>query len=114
MKKIIYTPDASDKLRTINRGILLEYGSKKAKEIVGGITSTIRRLEDNEQMGSSVARMFGIETDYRYIYTLKNYVFYRIERECIKIINIYNEKEDFMRLLFGIETVTDEDVDEYS
>lgn len=49
MKKIKYTPDAADKLRAINTAILLQYGSKKAKEIVGSITGAIRGLTDNEQ-----------------------------------------------------------------
>ena len=57
MKQIKYTPDAADKLRAINRAILLKYGNKKAKEIVGKITKAIHGLVDNEQKGSSVERM---------------------------------------------------------
>lgn len=104
MKKIKYTPDAADKLRTINRAIILQYGSKKAKEVVGSITDAIRGLVDNEQKGPSVERMFGVASDYRYMFVSRNYVFYSIENDCIRIINIYNEKEDFMWLLFGVDT----------
>lgn len=108
MKKIIYTPDATDKLRSINRDILLKYGSKKAKEIVGKITKTIRMLAYNENMGQSVEGMYGISTGYRYIYVQKNYVFYDIEKDYIRVINIYNEKENVMWLLFGIDTEPEE------
>lgn len=111
MKKIKYTPDAADKLRAINRAILLQYGSKKAKEIVGRITGAINVLLDNEQKGPSVEEIFGIPSDYRYLYVSRNYVFYSIESESIKIINIYNEKEDFMWLLFGIDTTPQETLD---
>lgn len=111
MKKIKYTPDAADKLRDINKAILLKYGSKKAKEIVGSITNAVRGLIDNEQKGPSVERMFGVDSDYRYIYVARNYVFYSIESDCIKIINIYNEKEDFMWLLFGVDTTPQETID---
>lgn len=111
MKKIKYTPDAADKLRVMNRAILLQYGSKKAKEIVGSITNAIRGLVDNEQKGPSVESMFGMASDYRYIVVSRNYVFYSVESDCIRIINIYNEKEDFMWLLFGIETTSQETID---
>ena len=37
LKKIKYTPDAADKLRDMKSTITTQYGSKKAKEIVGEI-----------------------------------------------------------------------------
>lgn len=111
MKKIKYTPDAADKLRAINRAILLQYGSKKAKEIVGNITGAIRGIAYNEQKGPSVERMFGVDSDYRYIFVSNNYVFYSIESDCIRIINMYNEKEDFMWQLFGVDTTPQETID---
>lgn len=76
--------------------------------MVGKITNCIRGLADNEQKGPSVESMFGVPSDYRYIYVSKNYVFYNIESDCIRIINIYNEKEDFMWLLFGVDTTPQE------
>lgn len=50
-------------------------------------------------------------SDYRYLFVSKNYVFYSIESDCIRIINIYNEKEDFMWLLFGVDTTPQETKD---
>ena len=110
MKKIKYTPDAADKLRAINSAISAQYGKEKAKEIVSEIIKAIRGLVDNEKKGPSVEAMFDIPTNYRYLYVSRNYVFYDLEDECIRIINIYNEKEDFMWLLFGVETITEETV----
>ena len=107
MKRIEYSPDAADKLRTINRAVLIEYGSSKAKEIIGKITKAIRGLCEFEEKGASVEGMFGIRTDYRYIYVMRNYVFYEIQSESIRIINIYNEREDFIWLLFGLEDPQD-------
>lgn len=111
MKKIKYTPDAADKLRAINSTVSSQYGSKKAKEVVGKITNAIRGLVDNERKGPSVDKMFGVFSDYRYIFVSSNYVFYSIESDCIRIINIYNEKEDFMWLLFGVDTTPQETLD---
>lgn len=111
MKRVKYTPDAADKLRAIKSAITAQYGSKKAKEIVGEITRSIRGLETNEKKGPSVEAMFGVPSDYRYLFVWKNYVFYDIESDAIRIINIYNEKEDFMWLLFGLDTTPKETID---
>lgn len=111
MKPIKYTPDAADTLRSINRTIRREYDSKTAKKVVGKITSAIRGLSEYENKGLSVERMFGIDTDYRYIFVSRNYVFYKVEDSCIRIINIYNEKEDFMWHLFGIGTTPQDTLD---
>ena len=43
-----------------------------------------------------------IETDYKCLYTQKNYAFYRIEDEKIQIVRILSEKRDFMYILLGI------------
>ena len=61
MKKIIYTPDAADKLRNIKNVIHSQYGSKMAKSIVGNITKAIHGIADNESIGPSVEKIFGVE-----------------------------------------------------
>ena len=111
LKQIKYTPDAADKLRDINRSILLQYGEGTAKTVIGSITSAIRGLADYEQRGPSVEKIFGVPSEYRYLLVARNYIFYRIESDCIRIINIYNEKENFMWLLFGGDTTSQETID---
>jgi len=78
---------------------------------VKNITDTIRGLSEYEEKGPEVSKIFGVSTDYRYIVISRNYIFYRIEDQYIKIINIYNEKEDFMWHLFGIDTTPQETID---
>lgn len=43
--------------------------------------------------------------------TYHNYVFYCIKDESIDVIDIYNEKEDFLWKLFGIKTMIQETLD---
>ena len=104
MKKIKYSPDAADKLRELKKTITQQYGAEKAKSILKSITDAIRGLGENEKKGPEVSRMFGVGTDYRYLFVSKNYMFYRIEEDCIRIVNLYHEREDFMWQLFGIDT----------
>lgn len=111
MKEIKYTPDAADKLRKIKSIITQEYGENTAKKIVKMITDAIKGLVLYEKKGKAVSEIFDIVTDYRCLFVSKNYIFYRIEDEYIKIINLYNEKEDFMWQLFGIDTTPQETID---
>ena len=41
----------------------------------------------------------------------RNNGFYRIDDDCIRVINLYNEKEDFMWKLFRIDTTPQETID---
>ena len=72
------------------------------------ITKRIRDLAENEYIGESVEALFGIPTDYRVLFVAKNYIFYRITDCEILIINVYNEREDFIFKLFGISSIDDD------
>ena len=111
MKKIKYTPDAADKLRELKKTISQTYGEESAKRIVGTIMNAIRGLCEYEEKGPLVSKKFDVVTDYRYLFVSQNYVFYRIEGDYIRIINLYHEKEDFMWQLFGIDTTPQETID---
>ena len=111
MKHIKYTPDAADRLRTIKKEVTMQYGAKKATGVIKRITKSVDDLLFNEKKGPSVEAMFHVETDYRYLVVAPNYIFYKIEDTCIKVINIYHEKEDFMWQLFGIDTTPAETID---
>ena len=106
MKKIKYTPDAADKLRALKKTVTQEYGAATAKRIIKSITDAIRGLCEFEKKGPEVSKIFNVDTDYRYLFVSKNYVFYRIEEKCIRIINIYHEREDFMMRLFSVDEIT--------
>ena len=49
----------------------------------------------------SLRGMYGVDTDYRYVYIAHNYVFFRVSEDSIQIINIFHEHEDYMLALFG-------------
>ena len=69
------------------------------------ITNRLHRLQEYEESGVSICNLYGIDTDYRYVFVAHNYVFYRITADSIRILNIYNEREDFMLDLFGVNSV---------
>lgn len=112
MKRLVYSPTARKKLIAIKRNIQAEHGNNAAERIIAKITKYLRNLEVFELQGVSVAEMFGIDTDYRYLYVEHNYAFYRIENGDVRVVDILNEREDFMQILFGIKT-TSQETEEY-
>lgn len=48
-----------------------------------------------------MSAMYDIECDYRYIYVSHNYIFYRVEKDAVIIVEMFDEREDFMHKLFG-------------
>lgn len=111
MKQLQYSPDALEKLHEIRQDITVRYGAEKAKSVIREMTKAFRDLQQFESKGPSVENLIGIPCDYRMLYVQHNYAFYRIEGDVVRITDIYNEREDFMWKLFGIQTITQESED---
>ena len=108
MSRINLTPEAINDLESIKEYLIQTFGEKKEKEILKKMFGDLRRLEKYPETNIKLFERFGIETDYKCLYTQKNYVFYRIEDEKIQIIRILSEKRDFMYILLGIPMSEDE------
>ncbi|MCM1026845.1 MAG: type II toxin-antitoxin system RelE/ParE family toxin [Clostridium sp.] len=111
MKKLKYSPDVREKLKQIRRDVTQKLGIDTANKVIREMTNSFRDLQQFENKGVSVENIVGISCDYRMLYIQHNYALYQIEADAVKIIDIYNEKEDFMRKLFGVKTTMKETED---
>lgn len=109
MPKVEYSPKALEDLQHINNYISDNWGEDVAKKIMKKITSDIRRLEDYPVLGTDLGKIIDVPTEYRYIFSEKNYVFYRLEFDKIRIVRVLNEQQDYMQQLFGISSASDKD-----
>ena len=109
--KLKYSPDASDKLRKLNKQITDSNGKQVATRIVSKIMGEIRGLQNNPEKGPSVEALLGIPTSYRFLYIEHNYAFYRIENDTVYVTDIYNEREDFMWEMFRVNLRTQDSID---
>ena len=109
MFKLDYAARAMDDLARMKDFITSRHGADVAQKSLRRITTSARRLERFPEEGPSLAGLINISTDYRYLYVRPNYLFYRIEGNCVKIVRVLNEKQDIYNILFGLSTVTDED-----
>ena len=63
---------------------------------------------DATNAAQSFGAMFGVDSDYEFIVVSHNYIFYYQDEDVIYIVNIYDDREDFMYKLFGIRTTSEE------
>lgn len=109
--KLKYSPDASEKLRDLKKQITGAYGNPTAVKVISKITSEIRSLQDTPCKGASVEALLGIPTPYRFLHVEQNYVFYRRENDTIFVVDVFNERENFLWKLFGISLRTQDSID---
>lgn len=112
MVKLEYSQIVRRKLKNLKTELTHSYGEDKSKIIINKIVKSIRQLELFPQSGTTVSAQYDVICNYRYIFVEHNYFFYRIQDEnTLIILEMFHEKEDFMRKLFGIVTTSQETID---
>lgn len=109
--KLKYSPDASDKLRELNRQMKENYGKTVATRVATKIMGEIRSLQELPEKGASMEAILGLPTPYRFLHVEQNYIFYRIEKDTVYVADIYNERENFLWRLFGVNLRTKDSMD---
>ena len=105
MYRVQYSPKSKEDLMRIKSYITSEFDENLAKEVIKKVMARIRNLEEFPLMGKPLSNLIDVPTDYLYLVTEKNYVFYRNEEKTVKVLRVLNERQDYMRTLFGIEEV---------
>lgn len=111
MKKVEYSLIVRQKLKDLRKELTERFGAEVSRKSVKQIMDAAKGLGVFETKGVSVSAMYDIECDYRYLYVGHNYLFYRIEPDQIIIVEMFDEREDFMWKLFGIDTTPQETYD---
>jgi len=111
LKKLVYSPDYKEKVKELKKYLDMQFGESVRKRVLKEITDRLHLLQQNEDSGVSVKAMFGVDTQYEVVFVSHQYVFYRVDADKIYIVNMYNEREDFMQKMFGIRTISRESED---
>lgn len=110
-KKIVYSEIALSKRKAIKKNIKDIYGKERADRFSAYISKMLAELKKFPDMGISMRAKYDLDCDYYMLFIEHNYFIYRITDEMILILEIFNEKEDFMRQMFGIVTTSQETID---
>lgn len=110
-RKIVYSGIALSKRKAIKKDIKERYGKERADKFSEHITKSIAELKKFPELGISLRDKYDLDCDYYMLFIEHNYVIYRILDELILVLEIFNEKEDFMFQLFGVVTTSQETLD---
>lgn len=109
--RLKYSQDVADKLRGIRSRLRSTYGEVISNRALSVLMKEIRSLQINPQKGPTVETILGVASPYRFIHVGPNIVFYRVQKDTVYIVELFHEKEDFLRKMFGISLRTQESID---
>lgn len=101
MYAIQFSPLAKEDLIKIKAYLVEEFDSVIASEKVTRLLKSIKKFESFPLMGRPLMNIIDIPTDYLYFVTERNYVFYRLEQQTVKIIRIIDTRQNYISILFG-------------
>lgn len=96
-----FSPLAIEDLIKIKAYLEEEFDSEIASEKVKRLLQSIKKFESFPLMGRPLMNIIDIPTDYLYFVTERNYVFYRLEQQTVKIIRIIDTRQNYISILFG-------------
>lgn len=100
---VYFSPEALTDLQQVKESVIEKFNDVElANQILRTIMKSTKNLQIFPGMGMEVRISASDSMGYRYLFVKKNYVFYRIEQDTIRIVRVLNEKQDYMRILYGI------------
>ena len=111
LRKLIYSEVALFKRKAIKRSIREKYGKEVADKVAKKMSKSLAKLKVFPELGTSIKDRYHLDCDYYMFFVEQNYFIYRITEDTIMILEVFNEKEDFVYHLFGIITTSQESID---
>ncbi len=95
------TPQAAEDLLEIKSYIENELQNPiAAQNTIKTIVETYEELSEDPDVGIPIDRYVSFPTDYKFVLANNYSIFYRIEKDIVKIIRIMYSRRDFVRILF--------------
>lgn len=110
-RKIIYSEIAVSKRKAIKRDIKEKYGQERADKFSANTSRALAKLKKFPESGISLRKTYQLDCDYYLLFIEHNYFVYRITNDAILILQVFNEREDFLYQMFGIATISQDTLD---
>lgn len=110
-RKIAYSDIALSKRKAIKKEIKEKYGKERADIFSKRVSQKIAELKQFPELGISMRGKYDLDCDYYMLFVEHNYSIYRITEDMVMVLEIFNEKEDFMFQLFGIVSTSQDTLD---
>ena len=106
--KIYYSPEAKRDLDDIWEYVEYELSNPTARKVIKRIMDDVDQLGMFPSLGAKLSSITDAETDYRYIVSENYMTFYRISQNDIYVDRILYGRRDYLRILFGEMTESEE------
>ena len=101
MFQVDVSPQAAEDLLEIKFYIENELQNPiAAHNTIETIVETYEELAEDPDVGIHVDRYVSFPTDYKFVLANNYSIFYRIEKDIVKVIRIMYSRRDFARILF--------------
>lgn len=110
-RKIIYSEIALAKRKAIKRDIKEKYGQERADTFSKNVSKALANLKKFPETGVSLRKIYQLDCDYYMLFIEHNYFVYRVTSNAILILQVFNEKEDFLYRMFGIVNISQDTLD---
>lgn len=111
MRKVVISQIVRRKMTNLRKRLLSQFGEDISKKTLSEITDAIANLGQFPEKGIDISKMYGIETAYYYLYFRHNYIIYRYDEKSVTVLQMFDEREDYMNTLFGISGRTQESIE---
>lgn len=114
MYEIIYSPVVQEKLADLKARLIELCGESLGNKRFADVIDSFEIRLTFSNTGIPVKTLYDVEAeyeDYYLMYSHKNYFLYHITENVVNVMEIYDEREDFARTLFGIDTTSQETLD---
>ncbi len=111
MNELVYSPIVKKKMLSLRDRLSEHFDPDMAKKVLTGIINDADELKTHEEIGTNIAQMYALDTEYWYLFTHQHYLIYKIEPGKVTVVQMFHEREDFMMKLFGISGRTQESID---
>ena len=102
MNKLHLSPEAQEDLSEIKAYIAEDLENPYAAlSTVTEITKTIRMLQDHALIGTPLAAVADVNSDYRYLVSGSYMVFYRVSGKDVFVDRVLYGRRDYLRILFA-------------
>lgn len=114
MYEIIYSPIVQEKLAVLKSKLTELCGEKAGKKRFLAVIDDFEVRLNFSNTGIPIKTMYDVEKEfekYFIIYSHKNYFLYYIEENRVNVMEMYDERQDFAKSMFGIITTSQETLD---
>ncbi|MBQ9031037.1 MAG: type II toxin-antitoxin system RelE/ParE family toxin [Parasporobacterium sp.] len=111
MRQVEISRIVRKKLLSLKEDLTERFDENVAGKAITSLVSAMDSLGLFPEKGVSISSIYSLETDYCYLFSTHNYIVYRFDETTVTILQLFDERQDFMKTLFGLSGRTQESID---